>query len=51
MLPPYVIRNVGGVKIGILGLTSDRGPQVVGPAVTKGFRYLNGTEQLESAGP
>ena len=39
-----MIRNVGGVKIGLLGLTSDRGPQVVGPAVTKGFRYLNGTE-------
>jgi 2',3'-cyclic-nucleotide 2'-phosphodiesterase (5'-nucleotidase family) len=45
VLPPYVVRNVGGVKIGILGLTTDRGPQVVGRAVTKGFRFLkNGTE-------
>ncbi len=45
VLPPYVIRNVGGVKIGVLGLTTDRGPQVVGRAVTKGFRFLrNGTE-------
>ena len=45
VLPPYVIRSVGGVKVGILGLTTDRGPQVVGRAVTKGFRFLkNGTE-------
>lgn len=45
VLPPYLIRSVGGVKIGIIGLTTDRGPQVVGRAVTKGFRLLkNGTE-------
>lgn len=45
VLPPYLIRTVGGVKIGIIGLTGDRGPQVVGRAVTKGFRFLrNGTE-------
>ncbi len=45
VLPPYLIRTVGGVKIGIIGLTTDRGPQVVGRAVTKGFRFLkNGTE-------
>lgn len=45
VLPPYLVRQVGGVKIGLLGLTTDRGPQVVGRAVTKGFRFLkNGTE-------
>ena len=37
VLPPYVIKYVGDVKVGILGLTTDRGPQVVGRAVTKGF--------------
>lgn len=45
VLPPYVIKYVGGVKVGILGLTTDRGPQVVGRAVTKGFYFMkNGTE-------
>jgi len=45
VLPPYLVREVGGVKVGILGLTTDRGPQVVGRAVTRGFRFLrNGTE-------
>ena len=45
MLPPYVIRYVGGVKVGILGLTTDRGPQVVGRTVTKGFYFMkNGSE-------
>ena len=45
VLPPYVLREIGGVKVGILGLTTDRGPQVVGRSVTKGLRFLkNGTE-------
>lgn len=45
VLPPYVIKNVRGVKVGILGLTTDRGPQVVGRAVSKGFYFMkNGTE-------
>lgn len=45
VLPPYVIKNVRGVKVGILGLTTDRGPQVVGRAVTTGFYFMkNGTE-------
>lgn len=45
VVPPYIIKQVGAVKVGILGLTTDRGPQVVGSAVTRGFRFLvNGTE-------
>lgn len=45
VLPPYVIKYVGGVKVGILGLTTDRGPQVVGSSVTKGFYFMkNGSE-------
>ena len=45
VLPPYLVRQVGGLKIGILGLTTDRGPQVVGRTVTRGLRFLrNGTE-------
>lgn len=41
VLPPYLIREINGIKIGILGFTTDRGPQVVGTAVTKGFRFSN----------
>lgn len=45
VLPPYVIKQVGKLKVGILGLTTDRGPQVVGSAVTRGFKFMvNGTE-------
>src|SRR5262249_25361218 len=40
VLPPYLIKQVGRVKVGILGLTTDRGPQSVGRAVTKGFHFL-----------
>jgi S-sulfosulfanyl-L-cysteine sulfohydrolase len=47
--PPYLIKNVGGVKVGVLGLTTDRGPQIVGRAVTKGFRFLKNTsEELDA---
>ena len=35
LLPPYLIRDIDGVKVGILGITTDRGPQVVGRGVTK----------------
>jgi hypothetical protein len=33
---PITIREVDGVKIGIIGFTTDRGPQVVGRGVTPG---------------
>lgn len=40
VLPKFQIITKNGVKVGILGFTTDRGPQVVGTAVTKGFRFL-----------
>ena len=40
VLPKYKIITKNGVKVGVLGFTTDRGPQVVGTAVTKGFRFL-----------
>lgn len=43
VLPPYIIKQVGNLKVGILGLTTDRGPQVVGSKVTKGFKFLKNT--------
>lgn len=39
VLPPYIIKEVNGIKVAILGFTTDRGPQIVGTSVTKGFRF------------
>lgn len=46
VLPPYVVREVNGVRVGILGFTTDRGPQVVGRAVTQGVRFTKGDEEV-----
>jgi len=46
VLPPFLVRVVGGVRVGILGLTTRRGPQVVGTAVTKGFRFTGGDDEV-----
>ena len=40
VIPKYKIITKNGVKVGVLGFTTDRGPQVVGTAVTMGFRFL-----------
>jgi len=48
VLPPYIIKHVGKVKVGILGLTTDRGPQVVGRAVTKGLNFLKNGAELDA---
>jgi S-sulfosulfanyl-L-cysteine sulfohydrolase len=47
VLNPYLIREVNGVKIGIIGFTTDRGPQVVGRAVTRGVRFTKGDQELK----
>lgn len=41
VLPSYIIKEVDGVRVGILGFTTDRGPQVVGSAVTEGLCFLS----------
>lgn len=48
---PYKIKTVNGVKIGILGLTTDRGPQVVGSSVTKGLCFLKNGDDVFVADP
>ncbi len=50
VLPPYVVKQVGKLKVGILGLTTDRGPQVVGSAVTKGLCFLKNGNDVVTAG-
>ncbi|HRD74360.1 MAG TPA: bifunctional metallophosphatase/5'-nucleotidase [Hyphomicrobiaceae bacterium] len=46
VVPPYRIRQIGALKIGIMGLTTRRGPQVVGKNVTKGFKFTSGEEEV-----
>jgi len=42
---PYVLKNVGGVKVGVLGLTSDVVPQQA-QAFNTGFRFTMGYKEL-----
>jgi 2',3'-cyclic-nucleotide 2'-phosphodiesterase (5'-nucleotidase family) len=46
VLPPFVVREVGGLRVGIFALTTRRGPQVVGTTVTKGFRFTSGDQEV-----
>lgn len=49
VLPPYLIKQVGKLKIGIVGLTADRGPQAVSTRVTEGFTLTPGEFELAAA--
>lgn len=51
VLPPYKIVLIGNIKVGILGFTTDRGPTVVGPEVTQGFRFSKGDAEMEAFVP
>jgi S-sulfosulfanyl-L-cysteine sulfohydrolase len=46
VLPPYRVREIGGIKIGIMGLTARRAPQVVPQSVTKGLKFTSGDEEV-----
>ena len=46
VLPPFLVREIGGLRVGFIGLTTRRGPQVVGSAVTKGFGFTGGDAEV-----
>jgi sulfur-oxidizing protein SoxB len=46
VLPPYAIKTIDGVKIGILGFTTERGPKVIGAEVVEGFRFTKGDAEV-----
>jgi 2',3'-cyclic-nucleotide 2'-phosphodiesterase (5'-nucleotidase family) len=46
VLPPYRIRTVNGVKLGIVGCTTSRGPQVVGSWVTQGLEFTDCSREV-----
>lgn len=47
VVAPYTIKTVNGLRIGILGFTSDRGPQAGDPNITKGLKFTNGEAEYE----
>ncbi len=51
VLPPYAITTIAGIKFGILGFTAERGPMVVGPDVSRGFKYTSGDDELAALLP
>ncbi len=46
VLPPYIVREVNGIKVGIMGMTGSRPPQVVAPNTVKGFVYTKGDAEV-----
>ena len=51
VLKPYMIREVNGVRVGIIGLTADRGPQAVSTRVMEGFTMTPGEFEVAAAVP
>lgn len=51
VIKPYMIRTVNGVKVGIIGLTADRGPQAVSSRVMDGFTLTPGEFEVRAAVP
>jgi len=46
VLPPFVVRNVGGIRVGIIGITTTRGPRALGTESTRGFTFTAGEAEL-----
>ncbi|MEQ1668839.1 MAG: metallophosphoesterase, partial [Sulfuriferula sp.] len=51
VLKPYMIKEVNGIKVGIIGLTADRGPQAVSTRVMDGFTMTPGEFEVAAAVP
>lgn len=46
VLPPYTLKKINGVKVGIVGCTTSRGPQVVGNWVTVGIEFTDCSREV-----
>lgn len=49
VLLPYLIYKVGNVKVGLIGLTAERGPKALNPMVMEGFYLTTGQDELSDA--
>ena len=48
VLPPTMFKIAGGLKIGIIGCTTNRGPQAVGTWVTEGLTYTDCAAEVKT---
>ncbi len=46
ILPPTEVHKYGNVKVGVVGCTTSRGPQVVGGWVTKGLSFTDCSKEI-----
>lgn len=46
LLPPYFVKNVNGVKIGVLGLSSERAINALGPFATEGIEFSDDAAEI-----
>ena len=49
VLPPYLLYQVGNVKVAILGLTAERGPKALSTRIMDGFYLTTGQDELQDA--
>ncbi|NMO97600.1 5'-nucleotidase C-terminal domain-containing protein [Paenibacillus lemnae] len=48
IIDPYTIKEVGGIKIGFIGLVTKSTPSKVSPAGTAGVRFLTAEEEVQA---
>ncbi|MEK5494628.1 bifunctional 2',3'-cyclic-nucleotide 2'-phosphodiesterase/3'-nucleotidase [Paenibacillus sp. FSL R7-0297] len=48
IINPYVIKEIGGVKIGFIGVVTKATPSKVSPEGTAGVKFLSATEEVEA---
>lgn len=46
LLPPYFVKNVNGIKIGVLGLSSERAINALGPFITAGIAFTADAQEV-----
>jgi sulfur-oxidizing protein SoxB len=46
VLPPYMVKTVNGVKVGILGFTTARAIAAISPTVTANYQFTDGKTEL-----
>lgn len=51
VLPQYIIKMIGGKKVGFIGFTTERGPKVIGSEVVQGFSFTKGDDELAALIP
>ena len=46
VLPPFLVRDVGGIRVGLIGITTTRGPRALGKESTRGLTFTAGDLEL-----